>query len=116
MSKFEADETFIKPQESREVLLVKELISQGYEITYGKLTLCDLSKCYRGYQKDRARYQVYCNDFRIMKKDSDDNYQEFNQIYFSLGQAADKFVALKHRLDKDDRVRNSEVPTMPVTL
>lgn len=117
MSKFKADESFIRPQESAEVVFVKELIARGYDISYGKLTICDLSRSYKGYQEERPRYQVFCNDFNIMKKNKDGDYEEFNQIYFSLGKAADKFVALKHKLDKNDTgIRNSQVPTMPVVM
>lgn len=113
MSKFRDDETFIKPQTSKEVLLVRELVARGYDVSYGRLVITDLSKTYHGYQADRPKFQVYCNDIRIANKDTN----EFNEIYFSIGQAADKFVALKKRLETlDGRTTSEDVPVMPIVV
>lgn len=45
-----------------EFQLLKKLVLDGMELTYGKLTLCDLSH-YSKYRGDR-KWQIYCNDKR----------------------------------------------------
>lgn len=115
MTKFKSDETFVKPLNLREVDQVKDLVSKGYEINYGRLMICNLEKVYQGYQQDRPKYQVFCDDYRLMRKNKDDELVEFNEIYSSIGQAADKFVALKNKLEAKNASRqNSQVSTMPV--
>lgn len=115
MTKFKSDETFIKPISIKEVDQVKDLVAKGYEINYGRLYICNLENVYKGYQKDRPKYQVYSDDRRLMRKNKDDELVDFNEIYISVGQAADKFVALKNKLENNNASRpDSQVQTMPV--
>lgn len=69
--------------------IIKQLLLDGVEFQYGKLSLCDLNKY--STLKLHRRYQVYCDDrkekFFFVYKDKD------------IDQAIIKFFELKAKVD-----------------
>ena len=80
--------------------ILKQLVSDGVELTYGKMTLCDLSH-YQTFRGDK-KWQIYCSDKRI--KEGEDNKNEgFYKVYDDLSKAIMKFLELKMKIS--NRVR-----------
>lgn len=66
--------------------VIRSMLSEGVEFTYGKLTLCDLTK-YQNYRGKR-RWQIFCDDKNL----------KFFQLYVDIDQAIEKFLELKTKI------------------
>ena len=77
--------------------VLKQLVSDGVELTYGKMTLCDLSK-YQIFRSDR-KWQLYCTD----KKIKEGSGEGFYEVYRDLDKALMKFLELKMKIS--NRIR-----------
>lgn len=87
-----------------EFQLLKKLILDGIELTYGKLTLCDLQNY--GRFRGPKRWQIYCDDKRIFEeKERTKNKEEKGcyLIYLSLDEALSKFLQLKCKINSKIR-------------
>jgi hypothetical protein len=69
-----------------EFQILKKLVAEGVELTFGKMSLCDLSH-YQNFRGNR-KWQVYCADRR----------EEFYFVYKDLTEAIVKFLELKKRI------------------
>lgn len=78
--------------------VLKQLVSDGVELTYGKLTLCDLSH-YQIFRGDK-KWQIFCSDKKIKE---DGKNEGFYQVYNDLNKALMKFLELKMKIS--NRVR-----------
>ena len=67
--------------------LYKLCLGQGVDITYGKLSLCDLRNYRYSNVKDDRAYQVH----------SDDPKNPWSMIYDNIDPAVARFVDLKSR-------------------
>lgn len=79
----------------QDFITLKKLVNDGVELTYGKMTLCDLSK----YQlfRNKAKWQLYCSD----------NRESHYHVYESLDEALIKFLELKKKIS--NKIRNKVV-------
>jgi competence protein ComGF len=84
-----------------EVQLLKKLILDGIELTYGKLSLCDLTH-YSRFRGTR-RWQIFCNDKRATDFESRQKEQGFYKVYHDLDDALQKFFEIKLKIS--NRVR-----------
>ena len=84
----------------QEFYVLKQLVTDGVELTYGKMTLCDLShyQMFRGNRK----WQVYCTDRRI-REGTDNKGDGFYQVYDDVNKAILKFLELKVKIS--NRIR-----------
>ena len=74
--------------ESQEHQLFKLCISEGVDLSYGKLSLCDLRNYWYAHVRRDRRYQVH----------SEDNKLKWSGIYDDLDAAINKFIHIKHRI------------------
>jgi competence protein ComGF len=82
--------------------VLKSLVVDGVELTYGKMTLCDLSH----YQQFRGRrkWQLFCDDKRIRYTDLKGKTKYgWYFVYQELDEALSKFLELKQKIS--NRVR-----------
>jgi len=79
-----------------EFQVIRDLLLDGVELTYGKLTLCDLTK-YSAFRGTR-RYQVFCDDNKIRDEKGRTGYYKVFQTQ-DIDKAVSKFLEIKQQLN-----------------
>lgn len=83
----------------KETELIANVLNLGIDISYDEISICDISKRLYTPKRNRKKFQLYC-DHRLL------NYA---QEYDDAETCADKFVLLKHELDRiKAHVRNNK--------
>lgn len=67
---------------------------QGVDLTFGKLTICDLAKRRYSHVKTNRRWQVHCDDTRY----------PWSKIYEEVGPAINKFMEIKSHVSGGSNV------------
>lgn len=82
---------------------IKDLLIDGVEFQYGKLSLCDLTK-YSAFRHDR-RYQLFCDDQKIHDEKGRPGYYK---VYTEqeLDKAVMKFLEIKRIISARIRFHN----------
>ena len=75
---------------SIEKQIAKHLLEEGIDLSYGKLSICDLRNYRHSHVRDDRRYQVHCDDAKC----------EFSGLYDEVEPAVEKFFDLKRRVRK----------------
>lgn len=81
---------------------LKQMILNGIDLQYGKLTLCDLSHYRCGhYRPGRYKYQIYCDDQRVRDGKTNGCYR----LYYEnrLDDAIKKFLEIKEKIKAEVR-------------
>jgi hypothetical protein len=80
-----------------EFQILKKLVIDGVELTYGKMTLCDLSH-YQNFRGTR-KWQLYCDDKRITYIDRNGKAKNgWYYVYQDVNEAILKFLELKQKI------------------
>lgn len=78
----------MKNKEKKEIY--EWCINEGLNLSYGKLSLCDLRNFRHSMIYDNRKYQVHCDDPKYL----------WSKIYDELEPAINKFMEIKMRIKK----------------
>jgi hypothetical protein len=71
----------------RDFQLLKSMVLDGIELTYGKMTLCNLE--HYGRFKGLKKWQIFCDDrknpYYYVYKDLDDALMKFFELKMKIG-------------------------------